>query len=222
MSYDPADAMREDAEAAFWEQLPKDLHEGSVKDYLGHYGDAVDERCATLKQTAKSLFDAGHLGSSLTVSMTALEVMIHYFCIKPLVQGAFLSDLWADTLARWIVKNRPSEQRALLVGILKVWGIDLQAIRLANGESLWGTVHSRMLPKRNEFVHDGAELSREDVALAMDCVEAFYKEIVGQLAKKLGFTLEKTGKWSEVVNPSSGPGHLGGETKYSRGSPFRT
>jgi hypothetical protein len=222
MGYDPADAMREEAEAAFWEELPKDLHEGSVREYLGHNGDAIEQRVARLRKAAQSLFDSGHLGPSLTVSVTALEVMIHYFCIKPLVQGAFLSDLWADTLARWIVRNRPSEQRALLVGILKVWGIDLQSIKVANGKPLWDTVHSQMLPKRNDFVHEGSEPSKEDVALAMECDEAFHKEIVGQLAKKLGFILEKTGKWSEVVNPSSGSGPLGGGTKYGEASPFRT
>lgn len=124
--------------------------------------------------------------------------------------------------ADWIVRNRPSEQRTLLEGILKVWGIDLRGIKLSDGKPLWDTVHAQVLKQRNSFIHEGTALGKEHADLAIECSNAFRKGIVERLADKLGFTIAKTGKWAEVVRPSVEPGHLGGVTKYVPRSPFRT
>jgi hypothetical protein len=43
---------QEVAEEEFWENVPQDLHEGAVKDYLGTYGDAIESRVAGLSKTA--------------------------------------------------------------------------------------------------------------------------------------------------------------------------
>jgi hypothetical protein len=222
MSYDPAEAALEEQETAFWEQLPKDLHEDAVRFYLGIYGDAIDDRISGLTTLAKSLSDSGYFGPALTVYATTLELMIHYFCVRPMVEGAFLSELWASTLAGWIVKSRPSEQRTLLVAILKLWGINLKDIKLNSGRLLWDTVHTQVLMARNRFVHEGSATSREQVELAMECSRAFREQVIGTLSERLGFTLAKTGKWAEVVRPSSGPGHIGGTQKYTAVNPFRS
>jgi hypothetical protein len=47
-----------------------------------------------------------------------------------------------------------------------------------------------------------------------DCAEVFRSAVVGKIATHLKFTLDKTGKWSEVVHLPVGRGRLGGGTRY--------
>jgi len=216
MSIDYFEAQQQAAEEEFWENVPKQLHEESVKGYLGVYGDAIDARVATLSEMAGRLQTAGEHGATLTVATTVIEIMIQYFCVRPIVEGAFLSDVWAITLAKWIVEARAQDQRKILVGILRVWGIDLNEIKLRDGtRKLWQTIHELILPKRHQFVHRGDTVTPEDAATALECADCFRREIVSQIAAKLGFTLDKTQEWARIVH-----GELGGEMRFKAGDPF--
>lgn len=221
MGIDYYEAMQQQAEEEFWENLPKELHESSVQNYLGGYGDAIDTRIDSLAKMAQSLLDKGFYGPSLTVSAAAIEVMIQYFCIRPLVEGAFLSEVWAVELSRWIVDARPSDQRKILIGLLKLWDIELETILLEGKEPLWGTIHSVVLIKRHKFVHRGDEVSKAEAILGIKCCLSFRSEVIGRIASRLGFTLDQTGCWAKVVRKSTEPGHLTGETRYSKGNPFQ-
>ena len=220
MGIDYYEAMQQQAEEEFWENLPKELHESSVQSYLGSYGDAIDTRIESLAKMAQSLLDKGFYGPSLTVSAAAIEVMIQYFCIRPLVEGAFLSEVWAVELSRWIVDARASDQRKILIGLLKLWEIELETILLEDKTPLWGTIHSVVLIKRNKFVHRGDEVSEAEAALGIKCCQSFRNEVIGRIASRLGFTLDKTGCWARVVHEGVEPGDLTGETRYSKRNPF--
>jgi hypothetical protein len=217
-SYD--EIMNQEAEAEFWENLPKQLHEESVGSYLGVYGDAIEARITGLINMANALLESGFWGASLTVSATAIEVMIGYFCVRPMVEGAFLSDLWAQCLARWVVKTRPVEQRQILVGILRLSDIEIEKIVLADKQPLWETIQVRVLKKRNCFVHRGDDVSKEDAELGISCAASFRREVVFRIAERLGFSLPETGCWAHVVYGSTGPGHSRGERHFSARDPF--
>jgi hypothetical protein len=200
---DTYDELRDqEAEAEFWENLPKQLHEESVRSYLGVYGDALDKRINFLLETAHQLYESSFWGPSLTVSATAIEVMIGYFCIRPIVEGAFLSDLWAGFLAKWVIETRASDQRQILVGILRLWDIAIDSISLADRRPFWGTIQSEVLAKRNRFVHRGDEVSKEEAALGLDCAQLFRREVISRIGDRLGFTLAKTGRWAEIAAES--------------------
>jgi hypothetical protein len=120
-AYDDYDYYRnQDAEAEFWDNLPTQLHEESVSSYLGVYGDAITARVKRLTDMALSLHSRGFYGPSITISVTAIELMIEYFCVRPMVEGAFVSEMWAECLAKWVVKTRPTDQREILVAILRL------------------------------------------------------------------------------------------------------
>ncbi len=204
----------------FWERVPTDLHEDSVRGYLGTNGDAIDARVSELDAMASDLNAKNFFGPSIVTSVIGLEVMIQYFCIRPIVQGIFLSDLIALEVAQRIFKGRSSDQRSLLSALLKPWGIELSAILLPSKEPLWSKVQSNVIPKRDAFVHQGDDVSEADAVLAIECVRTFRKEVVLRNAARLKFTLGKTGCWSEVIDDPIPPGYLGGGTRYTRGDPF--
>lgn len=187
------------AEEQFWENLPKDLHEEAVKSYLGSNGDAIDARVEPLRSLAQDLVAQKFFGPSLTVSATALEVMIHYFCVRPIVEGAILSELLAAQVTRWIVGARSSDQRRLLPALLRPWGIELDKLLLPDNSPMWEKVQSRVIKKRDEFVHRGDPATEEDARLALECVRSFRTEVVLKFAGRLGFTLEKTGRWAHII-----------------------
>lgn len=210
----------EAAEDEFWQRVPNDLHEEEVRSYLGHNGDAIDERVGGLISVARKLLDSNFPGPSIVASVTALEVMIQYFCVRPIVEGGFLSELIAHEATRRITAGRSSDQRSLLVHILRPWGIELEKTVLEGGKPLWGEFQSVVVKTRDAFVHRGDDVPVEIAALGLNCANEFRSKIVEAIGKRLGFTPDKTGVWSQVIHDSIGPGHLGGKACYVRSNPF--
>jgi hypothetical protein len=216
---------REAAEAEFWEKLPKQLHEQAVGSYLGAYGDAIEARVEGLATMARTLHESEFYGPSIAVSVTAIEIMIEYFCVRPMVEGAFVSEDWADCLADWVIRTRPPEQRKILVGILRIWSIDIEKILLEGKKPVWATIPSEVFRPRNHFVHSGEDVSKEQSKLGITCTELFQKEIVAKIAVRLGFTLAKTGCWAHVAGEGKDPlrpGIVTGERRFTPRSPFAT
>lgn len=172
------------------------LSEDPVIDYLGRYGDAIQERVETCADEARGLLEAGFPGAAVVRATAAIELVIRFFLARPLVQGAFLSEEWAGLLAERILRGRSADDRELLPAILNNWGIDLRAIRLPDGSSLWECVVSRVWPRRNEYVHRGSALTREDAAVAIESLQLLVSEVVEKVAERFGFTRAETGRWS--------------------------
>jgi hypothetical protein len=210
----------EAAESEFWEKLPQDLHEQAVRHYLGSNGDAIDGRVQKLIGLADALYKSGQHGPSIVTSVIALEVMIHYFCIRPVVVGAILSDLIAAEISKRIVGSRTSDQRQMLGAVLRPWGIDLSHLLLPDKQPLWDRIQTIVIKKRDGFMHRGDEVTSGEAELALQCVGSFRQQVVLGLASRLGFTLQKTGCWSKIVDAARQPGYLGGETGYTRVDPF--
>lgn len=210
----------EAAEMAFWENLPLDLHEQAVKNYLGSNGDAIDARIQKLIGLADTLHKGGHYGPSIVCSVIALELMIHYFCVRPIVVGAVLSDLIATEVSKLIVGSRASNQRQMLSAVLRPWGIQLPQLLLPGQQPLWDRIQTVVIRKRDGFVHRGDEVTSEEAELSLQCVQSFRQQVVLGLANRLGFTLQQAGCWSKIIHAPQPPGLLGGETGYTRLDPF--
>lgn len=210
----------EAAEDRFWERVPTDLHEDAVRAYLGSYGDAIDARISKLVAMASDLLSRNFPGPSIVASVTALEVMIQYFCVRPIVQGVFLSDLIASDVADRVIGSRSCDQKNLLVPLLKPWGIDLSKLFLPDRASLWDRIQTRVKKARNAFVHRGDEVEHEDAELAIECAKTFRQQVVAQIAERLKFTIDKSGSWSKVIHEPLNGVSLGGETGYVRRDPF--
>lgn len=188
---------QEAAMEAFLEESLRNISEENVRWYLGTYGDAIEERVKECLRQAKELHDQKYYGPSIILSTTANEIIIRYMLLRPLVQGAFLSDEWAEILSKRVATGRSSEDREILPAILKQWEIDITSIKLSNAASLWESI-LRLWRKRNEFIHIGEPISYEDAQTAMECVETLLNEVVLPISINLGFTLKTTGKWCKI------------------------
>ncbi len=211
-------------EAAMEEFLEEELRrisEEPVFYYLAVFGDAIEDRVKRCIDQAQALIGNGYPGAALTRAATGIEVTIRFFLARPLVQGAFLSDKWAELLSRKVLSGRTAEDRELLPAILRNWEMDITKVKLTDGSQVWEQIKKRILPSRNDYVHKADNASVEDALLAIECLTTLLTQVVDPLATKLGFTREQTGCWS-VVNAKNPPDfpNLNPPRTYTRQDPF--
>jgi hypothetical protein len=188
----------DESDYSFWEHLPRDLFETSARFYLGTFGDAVETRVSWCLDAAKALLQHGHLGPALAVAATALEIMIRFMVVRPFVGAAFIADEWADLLFERVINSRRSaEDRDLLPALLRHVNVDLAAISLNAGTQLWPAILG-VWKARNRFIHQGDPPESKTVELALECAQAFRSIVIGAVARALGFSLARTGKWAEI------------------------
>lgn len=192
------DAWREKAEYDFeldasYEYLAEQIREAfegrsaeSARAYLGTYGDAITERVQRAIDEAEELLAAGHPGPATALAATAVELTVRDLLIRPIVQGAFLSDQWAKILADQIVRDTPGERRRLLPMIAAAWDLDLDEVRLGDGAAAWGVFTGAVTPARNAFVHRAEPVSPELAAKAIECAQTLLEGLVVPLARSVG------------------------------------
>ena len=222
MSWDDRDRYEQEAamEAFLQEELRR-IAEEPVFSYLAVYGDAIEARVKRCVDQARTLTDGGHHGAALVRAASGIEVTIRFFLARPLVQGAFLSDNWAELLSQKVLNSRTAEDRELLPAILRNWKIDITRVKLPDGSQAWEQIVRRVWPRRNDYVHKADDAAAEDALLAIECLTALLAQVVDPLATKLGFTREQTGCWSVVAakNPPEYP-NLNPPTRYPQRDPF--
>lgn len=221
MSVDPHEYEMEEAMMEFLDEELRRISEEPVFAYLAENGDAIEKRVRDCMVEASQLLDAGFAGAALARTTAATELTIKFFLVRPLLQGAFLSDDWAQVISRRVLKRRTGEDRELLPAILRNWQIDITNLKLPDGSQVWETITAKVWPLRNEYVHKGASCGADDAKVAIECQEALLRDIVNPLANRLGFTREKTGKWS-VVAANDPPGFegLNRPRRYTERDPF--
>lgn len=205
----------------FLEEELRRISEEPVFYYLAVFGDAIEARVKRCIDQAKALIENGHPGAALTRAASGIEVTIRFFLARPLVQGAFLSDDWAELLSRKFLSGRTPEDRELLPAILRNWEMDITKVKLSDGSQAWEQIKKRVWPSRNAYVHKADDTSKEDALLAIECLTTLLTQVVDPLAIKLGFTREQTGCWS-VVNAKNPPEYpnLNPPRTYTRQDPF--
>lgn len=218
---DPSDYEREAGMEAFIEEHLRQLSEEPVFYYLSRYGDAVEARVNRCLEQAKVLISAGFYGAALVRAAAGIEITIRFFLARPLVQGAFLSDDWAQLISQKVLKGRTAEDRELLPAILRNWNIDITKVKLHDGSQAWDHIMKEVWPRRNGYVHKGDDAAWENASLAVNCLEAFLSQVVDPLGQRLGFTREETDCWSIVnyQNPPEYP-NLNPPRTYRREDPF--
>jgi len=204
---------REQAIAEFVEQSLRDTSLGNTKDYLGRFGDAIEARVTARLSESRELFDLRHFGPAVVAATTAIELIIRFMLVRPLVQGAFLSDEWASILAKRVATGRTAEDRAILPALLRQWSVDIESVVLRDGSRLWDTITKRVLPVRHKVVHDGSTASETEAAQSIECANSLMDNVVRVMAVNLGFTLDHTGRWSEIHREQTRED--GGKTEWS-------
>lgn len=187
------------------EELPLD----KIRFYLGTYGDAIEKRVNKCINDAKELMKMPYYGSALVRAVTAIEVIIRYYILKPLLEGTFLSDQLSRILIKKMLPNRSYSDRNLLIVLTKHWDIPLANLKLSNDRELWNTFLTEIIPKRNNIIHKADEIEEQDATNTIECVELFMKEVIAPLAKKFGFGWPESGQWCKFAETDNQ-----GVTKY--------
>ena len=216
------------------EEYLKGLQEGPVLDYLARNGDAIEQRVGECINRAEQLLAGGFPGAALASALTAIELTIRFFLVRPLLHGAFMSDEWADILVERIVASGargPTVDRELLPAILRNWRIDITALRTESGALVWHELQrpGGLVDLRNKYVHQGEDVHPSVADLAVHCSTRLLRGVVDPLAERLGFTRAETGVWSIIKRKP--PGDLGPEEQrvylefnrpieYERSNPF--
>jgi len=200
-------AMEDTAMEDFIDESIQEISENSIRNYLGTYGDAIEKRINTCLTRAEELHRLEYYGSAITLSATAIELIIRFMLVRPLIQGAFLSDEWAEILTDRITTERTACDRKLLISIAKQRGIDITIIKLPDGQKLWESLLNMVWKKRNDFVHKGSLVTEKETLIGINCAKTLMTEVVYPIAKRLGFALEVTGngKWCNIsIDTESG------------------
>jgi hypothetical protein len=205
MSRDPDNYYEEE----YWEEIGrqeeiasaiKNLSEEPIREFLGTYGDAIDARLDNTLATARYASQAGFPRYAVVGAVTAIELIMRYMLVRPLLQGAFLSDSWAKMLTKHIVQARIAQERHLLPSVLGMYDIKIEDFELSDGSALWKTFVTKIVPKRNAIMHEGDNATPEEAKLSLECVNTLREVIVAQIGKKMGFDLEKNGAWHKHIN----------------------
>jgi hypothetical protein len=205
--YEPTDEEIETANAAY-EDLIRDSLEAIpvdvAKRYLMRFGDAIDERVQECLRQADQLRTSGFPSASLTLSITSVEIMIRFLLLRPLTQGAFLSEQWAEVLLERINTGRTREDRKLLPAVLRKWDVEIADFKLSAGTPLWPFLTGTAWPARDRFVHALDPIAAGLADKGFEAARTFRAQVIGRIATTLGFTLERTGRWCRIQHESGG------------------
>ena len=207
MSQDPANYWEEE----YWEEIGrneeiaaaiKNLSEEPIREFLGTYGDAIDARIDNTVATARYASQSGFPRYAVVGAVTAIELIMRYMLVRPLLQGAFLSDSWAKLLDKHIFQGRMAQalERQLLPSVLGMYDIKIEDLKLSDGSGLWKTFLTKIVLKRNAIMQDGDNATPDEAKLALECANTLRKVVVAQIGKKMGFDLEKNGAWHKHIN----------------------
>jgi len=226
MSNDPNDYAQEQYEQMVIDEYMKDLAEGPAHVQMATFGDAVEKRVFECIDEAKRLNAAGFPGAALARSITAIEIIIRHFLVRPLIYAAFSTDEWADVLVDRILQKGPrgsTTERELLPAILRNWGIDITGVVFPSGKHLWQTLKEKpggLFELRNTYAHQGAICNSEAGNLGVECATSMFSEIVVPLSNRLGLTRTETGCWHVVL--SKNDRNLNPPRTWKERSPFLT
>lgn len=206
MINDPEDYEREQYEQLLIKEHLKELVKGPAHRYLATFGDAVENRVLECIDEATRLNLAGFPGAALTRAITAIEILIRHFLVRPLIYSAFSSDEWADVLVSRILQKGPRAstiEKDLLPAILRNWDIDITQVIMPSGRYLWQTFLENpggLIDLRNQYAHHGCSCDSNAGYLGIECATAMLSEIVSPLANRLGLTRNKTHCWHIVLS----------------------
>lgn len=181
-------------------QTLNQISEDGVRTYLGENADAVDTRVNDALAHANYASQQGYPRYAVVGAVTAVELTIRYLLVRPLVQGAFLSDDWAQLLTRHIANGKTAQEREILPRMLEIYDINIKDLKLSNDSKLWKTLVETVIRKRNSIVHDGETATADEAKIAIECATVLREQVVLPLAAKMGFSLETTGCWHKIAD----------------------
>lgn len=158
-----------------------------IKDYFSKNYKNTTRKINFCLKRANDLIENEFYGSALTISFTALELIIRNLYLKPLVRGTFISNDWAEIIEEYIFSNiegKSKREQNLLKDILKQWDFYLAEINIPKGDQLWESIKNTK-KVRNEFVHNAGKVTKDNAEISVECANVLL-QIIEDLINNLG------------------------------------
>jgi hypothetical protein len=174
------DAAREAYELEVTNRSLAEIKENAIREYFYLFGDDIESRIRCRIKAAKALATTEFSGESLVSSITAVEITIRWFLLRPLCEASFISESLADIFVDELFPRRraASGDRNLFPKILREWGSGVDVLKLSNGDDLWDKVTNEFIRDRNDFVHRGKFVSAAVAIGAADAAEQLLAEAI--------------------------------------------
>jgi hypothetical protein len=155
-----------------------------IRRYLAMNGSAVWSRVQRSLAHAERL-ETNHPASSIVSSITAAELLIRFLLLRPLIAGLVFETRLAMRLIRDpFRRGQHGLDRAILPIACAAWDIDLDGLKLANGQPLWSTYES-LVEVRNRYVHRADPVSPAQARGALDCTHGLVASALMPTASRL-------------------------------------
>lgn len=128
------------------------------------------------KKDAIEQADSRNYNIALILSCVSLEIFVRQIIIKPLAQGAFYYEEWADLLANKIGSGNAGNDREIFCKVLKTIKYDINSIIINSKTFSDGWKHVADL--RNKVMHDYIEITKVDAEMAIMCVEILFEKVL--------------------------------------------
>jgi hypothetical protein len=159
--------------------------EDRATSYLATFGDSAWHRIKLAVDEARSLLVDGHTGASLAFSAIAAELSIRFLLVRPLLGAIIFSDAIAERVSEEAVTGRTTLDRQILPLICQHWGVDANALRLADGTPLIPYLTTTLWTQRNHLRHRGARINLREAELAEEAVRLMIDGLVGPVVRRL-------------------------------------
>jgi hypothetical protein len=153
-----------------------------ARQYLAMNGAAVWKRVERSMEAAEQQaeFPAG----SIVAAVTACELTIRFLLLRPMIAALVFN----TRLSMRLVRERtmqPERDRKMLPHVASAWGLQLEDLRLPNGQPLWDTLQL-LIEVRNNYVHRADPVVAEQAGGALDCAQELVTQVVRPLAERVG------------------------------------
>jgi hypothetical protein len=138
------------------------------------------ERSLADAQASSEPYPAG----SIVAAVTGAELIIRFLLLRPLIAGLVFNTKLAMRLVREGYSAQMERDRRLLPDACRAWGLDLDGLKLPNGQPLWETLRA-LIEVRNKNVHRAEPVLREQAVGAIDCAEGLIDQLVRPLSTRL-------------------------------------
>lgn len=170
-----------------WEVLQKGMTaqaQRRFRQYLAMNGAATWSRIDRAIAAARLQREA-HPEASIVAAVTAGELLIRFFLVRPMIAGLVFNTRLAMRLVRDRQSTPTARDRQLLPEVCRAWSVDIEALKLANDQPLWLTLLD-LIEVRNRYVHRADPVLAEQATGALDCVEALLGQLVKPLSQRAG------------------------------------
>ena len=202
MSYGPEDAAWDEAYENMSRELYPEHKEQAIAEFTrerlrSYYVARPDVLAPALRtfKESKALLAEGHNPAALVFAASATELFLKVALLRPVVYGLVHSEALAELVVTAALSQTGFKRYEQLLAKLfaELAGIELKTLTRKLGSKPLLEDASEIQDVRNGVIHRGQEVSQEQAELSVEIATQVFNQVVAEVLKDLGFTVEKGG-----------------------------